>query len=469
MLDKLLRSAEKSARKKKCNATAKLLKNLREKGEIWATSVNRKLTVKPKTPTIEDALQLKTRAGLSKAKYRRISSYSKKFGSAHLFPSWEKLIEERNKIVPTVPPPVWENGILSLDMGVRELATNTAERILGLDQVRETVATIVADNEPVDCTFYVSAGVDSATGYSHYNQGRLLHKDDSLLVESFMPLALVTDQGCVLWVNPRPQSDLFCRTKSLRWTKEKDSLTKEIFDEFYEKIGDIEKTPIVLPTQHVVLSVRVDAVYALVDGKVANAIINNKYTKGCPLCHPNADPRVGPHYFHSRLNIVEWVIRVSAQKAVPGNLAQSDPAVQDEARKMADRIEMEFKVSVNRARIGGSGTSNNGNMARILLSQPKKLAEILDITEELVENIRLISSLALCSRFLDGEKVEKLYDELEEQMKAEFPFVKVLPPCLHKYKHLAEQAEKNVSNFRMLQITNGFHIFFKLSLSLIND
>lgn len=54
----------------------------------------------------------------------------------------------------------------------------------------------------------------------------------------------------------------------------------------------------------------------MIDGKAANAIVNNRNTHVCPLCAPEADPRVGPSFFHSRLNVVEWMIRVAAQKLV---------------------------------------------------------------------------------------------------------------------------------------------------------
>lgn len=150
----------------------------------------------------------------------------------------------------------------------------------------------------------------------------------------------------------------------------------------------------------------------MVDGKAANAIANNKDTHACPLCAVGADPRVGPSYFHSRLNTVEWLIRVSAQKHVEGHPVQASPTVKAKGREMVKHLEDYFKMSINRPKIRGSGSSNNGNMAHRLLADPEKKSEILGISQLLVENFRLISSLALSSKKLDDEKVKQLYLEI---------------------------------------------------------
>lgn len=182
----------------------------------------------------------------------------------------------------------------------------------------------------------------------------------------------------------------------------------------------------------------------MVDGKAANAIVNNRNTHACPLCVPGVDPRVGPAFFHSRLNVVEWLIRVAAQKQVAGHPAQANSAVVAKAREMANQLEDVFKMNINRPKIGGSGSSNNGNMARRLLDDPDNFSRILGINKELVEKLRLISCLALSSSKLDARKVEDLYNEVVKLVTDEFKFVKRLPPSLHKYSHMPEFIERLV-------------------------
>lgn len=183
----------------------------------------------------------------------------------------------------------------------------------------------------------------------------------------------------------------------------------------------------------------------MVDGKAANAITNNRNTHACPLCVPGADPRVGPALFHSRLNVCEWLIRVSAQKQVAGHPPQASALVAAKAREIANNLEDAFKMSINRPKIGGSGSSNNGNMARRLLDNPEQFSRILGINKTLVEKIRLISCLALSSHKLDPTKVKELYNEVITLCHEEFGFVKRFPPSLHKYSHLPEFIERLVS------------------------
>lgn len=94
------------------------------------------------------------------------------------------------------------------------------------------------------------------------------------------------------------------------------------------------------------LRIKVSAFYAMVDGKAANAIVGNLNTHVCPLCVPGADSRVGPAFFHSRLNVVEWLIRVAAQKQV----AQAIPSSNDQDRqikKVAGRQKKNLKGKKN--------------------------------------------------------------------------------------------------------------------------
>lgn len=191
----------------------------------------------------------------------------------------------------------------------------------------------------------------------------------------------------------------------------------------------------------------VAALYTMIDGKAANAIVGNRDTKACPLCFKNSDPRIGPSYYHSRLNVTEWLIKNAAKKDIEGNPPHSHPAVKARAREIADKLEIHFHLNINRPKPGGCGSSNNGNMARRLLSEPTKFAEILGISKDLVQNLRLISSLALSSNKLDPQKISSLCSSLHQQIFAEFPFVRNLPPCIHKYQHLSEFAKHLVIYF----------------------
>ncbi|EDS33731.1 fibrinogen alpha chain [Culex quinquefasciatus] len=341
-----------------------------------------------------------------------------------------------NQLREKVKPPFFEDEILTVEVGLRELTDNTVKRLLELDHVgNELKALTTPGANVVDCILYVSAGLDSATGYSHYSQEKILQKDDSLLVESFLPLSLVASSGTTLWLNPNPQSDVFCRAKSLRWTKEQDTLTKRLFEAFYEEVEEIKEKPILIEVAGILLRIKVDAMYALVDGKVANAIVEL-------MIRVAAQKRIQAHLLETCPDEQPKTSNSKAKKKKQRPPAQSHPLVKAEIRRISDQLEQEFKLNVNRAKIGGCGSSNNGNMARDLLSRPVKFAEILGISVSLVEKARLISSLALSSNRLDPAKMQQLYDEFEKEIRHEFPFMTRLPPCVHKYSHIPALIKK---------------------------
>lgn len=308
------------ARKGSNPSTVKILRNLVTGGEQWASKFM-KLSQKSQSienPTLMESLEVKTRLRLTKSVFNGIRSYSKnKYGSS-LFQPWKKVMKYRDSIIPKISPPTWENGILSIRVSLRDMTSCNIARILELNHVVEQLSmlTEAEHNDPVECVLYLSGGLDSATCFPHYNQANIMRKDDSLLTENVLPLMLVSNNGTKLWINPNPQSDTFCRAKVMTWAKETPELTKEMFNEFYEEVNDILSNPINVEVNGFRVCVTVSAIFAMVDGKAANAIVGNKNTHACPLCVKGADSRVGPGYFHCRLNVVEWMIRVAAQKQV---------------------------------------------------------------------------------------------------------------------------------------------------------
>ncbi|XP_065089025.1 uncharacterized protein LOC135710388 [Ochlerotatus camptorhynchus] len=316
-------------------------------------------------------------------------------------------------------------------------------RILQLDDVADRISKL--NQKVLTCKLHVTAGPDSATGFTHYNPTGFLKEDDSLLSEHFMSLLLVSERGEDIWRNPSPQSDSFCRIRSMNWTKETNSLNKSMFEQFFAEVDSLNLDPVEVISGDVRVCVYISAMYTMIDGKAANAIVGNQDTHVCPLCVPNADPHIGPLFFHSRLNAVEWLIKNAAKKSVPDHPAYTNPLVKKKAREIADELEREYGMNINRPKIGGSGSCNNGNMAHHLLAEPGKFAKIIGVHKDLVENLRLISCLALSSRVLDPTKVMELYNTLEKQIFNEFPYLMKLPPSIHKYMHLANFIEKLIS------------------------
>ena len=326
-LEELLRATESAAYKNGDSATKRVLKMLRSGGEAWVKAALEKLSdPEVRQPSIEDCLMMKTRLGLTKNKYRGISSFVKRGMGQKLAP-WKDVMTFRNDIIPRFAEPNENAGYLSVKISIRDLITNDIERIMELDDVRSKLASTSTEGV-LDCLMHVSAGPDSATGFSHYNQAKFLARDDSLFNKHLMSMRLES-RDTVLYSVPNPQSDTFRRERSMCWTKETDVLTREMFVRFFEEIDEINDKPVVVQIENVTLRVKAEAIYSMIDGKAANAIVGNGNTHACPLCpsYFGIEKRIGLSFFHARLNAVEWIMRNAAKKAVPGNPAQSHPDV----------------------------------------------------------------------------------------------------------------------------------------------
>lgn len=226
---------------------AKMLRKLRIRGEEWACKALKKARQeKLVKPTAEKSLRLKTRLGLTQRKYASIRKYSKSIYGRNCLVPWEEAMQHRDAIIPAYDPPIWDNGVLTCRVALRDMVVNIIERLLSLEEVQEAV--IMMDGD-VDCVLLLSAGVDSATGFSQYSQKGIMTKDNSLLTECVLPLILETRSGEKLWTNPNPQSDKFCRAKSMSWQKETDCVTRDLFGKFFAEVDHIAEEPLVVENE----------------------------------------------------------------------------------------------------------------------------------------------------------------------------------------------------------------------------
>lgn len=247
-LEKLLRAAENVCKHNSSPGMVKVLRHLRMTGEAFAKKALKRSSKRNLSKaTAERSLYVKTRLGLTCRAYTGIRKHAKTISDEEVLVPWKDAMKYRDEIIPSFDTPTWKDGVLCCSVTLREMVTNIIGRLLDLDDVKE--AFVNQTSSVLNCSLLMSAGVDSATGFSHYNQKNLLRKDDSLLTECVLPLILEAQSGQKLWVNPCPQSDQFCRPKSMRWQKETDAVTRQIFDSFFEEVDEIAEQPVVVKTE----------------------------------------------------------------------------------------------------------------------------------------------------------------------------------------------------------------------------
>lgn len=104
-----------------------------------------------------------------------------------------------------------------------------------------------------------------------------------------------------------------------------------------------------------------------------------------------------------------------------------------EARKkvMQERLKREFGVIVDMPRDGGAGTSNTGNVARRLFSQPEKFAETLELDVQLIKNFKTIMIALNCHEEVVPEKFQEICDQIANIYRVSYPWAR-LSSAVHK-------------------------------------
>lgn len=179
-LKALLQAAEMSAKSCGKVETAKVLTNLMNCEEEYATSLLRN----PAHPvSVESSLSLKNELYLSKRKYSTLSQFLKsEFGFAVLQP-WKSIMEYRNKIIPDYSKPDRSLGFLAVKTTLRKMIENHITRLFeSYPSILQQLKCSTVDCSRMTIVLRITGGLDSATGFSQYHQKGLLGEDNSLLV-----------------------------------------------------------------------------------------------------------------------------------------------------------------------------------------------------------------------------------------------------------------------------------------------
>ena len=118
----------------------------------------------------------------------------------------------------------------------------TAARLLHL---QKPVLDSLPERWPVQLALHCKWGIDGSTGHSQYKQAGV-HQDDQMLVTTFVPLQLETEEGVMIWRNPTPSSTRFCRPIRLQLDKETKAVSQEELQRVGAEIGALQ--PLSTPT-----------------------------------------------------------------------------------------------------------------------------------------------------------------------------------------------------------------------------
>lgn len=231
-----------------------------------------------------------------------------------------------------------------------------------------------------------------------------------------------------VWLNPSPQSYRFCRPLRIQYRKETSELVLQEKANVENEIKSL--SPATTSTSDKKnISATTNFVLCLIDGKIVNIISHTNSSLKCPICKQPASKfnnlqimlktpimdkenlMHGISPLHAWIRVLEFLLHLGYK---------NDPLVQTwrvkkkspqgeivNTRKTNIQIEIREKIGLLVDVVKpNSGTTNDGNTARTLLSDKNRatFAEILGIEQWLLDDLFIILVALSCGLPIDATK-----------------------------------------------------------------
>lgn len=340
---------------------------------------------------------------------------------------------------------------LQLKYGMDGCSSNSVYQQKQEKNEQQAVGSNKEINEDEQCKEDEECDEDSDLEENVDNQAQKQNEDSnkvdfsSVFCVSCVPLQL---QCCdqVLWDNERPSSLRLCRPIQFIFMKEsKANIVKEHLI-YKEKIDRLEVKEIKIDNMS--FRVKYTLEFTMMDGKLCNAITNQKSSGSCNICF--AKPKemnnlslimkkkiheeflcYGLSTLHCKIRFMECLLNIAYNMDFKKNTKRGFHAQRAERKKqiqMALRKNLGIIVDIVKQ---GTGTTNTGNTARKFFKNYQVVAKILNVDENLVERFSVILQVISCNRQIDYEAFKKYANDTVNLFVKLYNW-KFMPPTVHK-------------------------------------
>lgn len=392
------------------------------------------------TLTLDETVALIVETNLSKSQYtalRRIFLGK----NCNILPAYSKVLAAKKNCYP-------ENitaAESSVEVKLQSLLDHTTLRL-------------VKSLEPYDLQhnentwiFIHKWGMDGSSGHSQYKQKTKSDFSDSdMFVTSCVPLQLIHEGNRdVIWKNPRPSSTRYCRPIRLQFKKETTEISILEADYINNQISNLQPTKLIIGDTEI--SIRHELQMTMVDGKVCNALSTTSSSQVCYICQATPKEmnnikmcqgkpvieenlKFGISSLHAWIRFFEYFLHMSYK------LQLKKWQVRDEKEKFLvktqkERIQKEFRektgLIIDKPKLGGSGTTNDGNTARRFFANPALSACITGLDEELLKRCAVILQTISSGHEIDAEKFDEYCINTAKQLVTKYDWY-YLPASVHK-------------------------------------
>lgn len=400
------------------------IRNLRTTGKLKLANAICKLlcshdnndaenTFKLKSPlkpySSEEALALIEDLRLTKYQYKVLRQQAKE-RNADMYPSYHNIMQAKNECYPS------QITITETEarFDMQSLIDHTVLRMFKDSNVNLPGTT---GNETCDLKLVIKYGCDGTSNQSRYHQkfNIIDSSDESLFTISMVPICLVTsDNLTMIWKNPHPSSPKRCIPIALLFDKETNELTNKEMNCVKEQIERLQPTKINSVMGNYLIKSEMNL--TMVDGKVCQALTNTPSAATCYIC--GATPKemndlekvkkkvnnistyqFGLSTLHAVMNFAKCILQIAYRLEFCKWCARTHEH-KGMLEKAKARIQREFKETLGLIvdqPTQGSGTSNNGNLARRFFEDPEKTAKITGVNKDLIGRFSIVLKMLTCS------------------------------------------------------------------------
>lgn len=332
-----------------------------------------------------------------------------------LYPSYKRIQETKTQCYPAKE--FLDISEIKGEVKLQALLDLTVRRIV---EVQKTVFDSIPSEKLSKCVLISKWGFDGSGRQQSYkqNQSDQTFSDSNILMTTLVPLQLLiesdgsTSRKVVLWQNPRPSSTRFCRPIKIEFAKETVASIKreqELVENQIKKLS-----PTVVDMGYGTLPISHRLTLTMIDGKVSNALTDNKASQKCNVCGAlpkemndlnkiskrSVDLRaleLGLSTLHAYIRFLEWLLHVSYRLEVKSYFKTKD--LKEQIEKREDYIKRRFKVETGLlvdVVKEGHGTTNDGNTARRFFKNAAQTSYITGIDEGLIDRCDTILRAMSC-------------------------------------------------------------------------
>lgn len=390
----------------------------------------------------EDALALLVDAKLSRHQYSIIRQ-----SNPDRFPSYKVLQAEKKKCYP--------NDIkvneTSAQVPLQALLNHTVERLI---TVQENVLSLLSNEELGKLQLMTKWGFDGSSGHSSYKQA--FHgsqaSDSAVFITSIVPLRLVCDPDGrnqkIVWQNPRPSSTRYCRPLKIAFMKESSEVSVAEKNRVDTEIQQLQNSELNFHGRFISVSHKM--IFAMIDGKICNALTKTTSTQKCYICGATSKDfndidtmitrpistqnlQFGISVLHGWIRFFECLLHISYKLPIQKWQARGDEKliVAETKKYIQTKFREKTGLLVDFPK-PGFGNSNDGNTSRRFFSNPEISAEITKLDVELIKKMHNILIVVSCGHSINLDRFREYTRDTARHFVNLYGWYR-MPPTLHKF------------------------------------